>query len=129
MARRRPGRRHRPAGAAGLSVSGGTPAVHTVRLEPGDRVLFFTDGVVEERLGSGEQFGEARLRELIEQTTEEELSAPETVRRLSHALMAARAGRTSDDASLLLVEWKSPPRDDELALDIPEASPRGSAKR
>ncbi len=85
--------------------------------------------MVEERLRDGEQFGEARLRELIEQTTAEELSAPETVRRLSHALMAARAGPTSGDASLLLVEWKSPPRDDELAPDIPEASPRGPEQR
>jgi serine phosphatase RsbU (regulator of sigma subunit) len=99
------------------------PAVSSVRLEPGDRVLFFTDGVVEERLPGGEQFGEARLRELIEQTTADGLSAAETVRRLSHALMAARDGRTSDDASLLLLEWKGPPRDDELDPGIPEAVP------
>jgi hypothetical protein len=85
--------------------------------------------VVEERLVDGAQFGEARLRELIEQTTAEELSAAEAVRRLSHALMAARAGRTSDDASLLLVEWKSPPWDDELAPDIPEASLLGAEVR
>ena len=112
-----------------IGFGGAAPAVHTVQLEPGDRLLFFTDGVVEERLDDGEQFGEARLRELIERTTDQELSAPETVRRLSHALMAARTGRTSDDASLLLVEWKAPPRDDELAPDIPEASPRGAEKR
>jgi hypothetical protein len=107
-----------------IGFGGAAPAVHTVHLEPGDRLLFATDGVVEERLGDGEQFGERRLRELIEQTTAEALAAPETVRRLSHALMAARAGRTSDDATLLLVEWRSPPREDELAPDIPEASPR-----
>ncbi len=95
----------------------------SVQLEPGDRVLFFTDGVVEERLSGGEQFGEARLRELLEQTTAEGLAAAETVRRLSHALMAARDGRTSDDASLLLLEWKAPPREDELDPGVPEASP------
>ena len=27
------------------------------------------------------------------------------------------------DASLLLVEWKNPPRDDELAPDVPESEP------
>ncbi|MGY1667882.1 PP2C family protein-serine/threonine phosphatase [Geodermatophilus sp. SYSU D00696] len=118
------GRASRPIGFGSAD-----PEVHTVGLEPGDRVLFFTDGVVEERLDGGEQFGEARLRELIEATTSEGLAAPETVRRLSHALMAARAGRTSDDATLLLVEWKAPPRDDELAPDIPEASPTGSDSR
>ena len=47
------------------------------------------------------------------------------MRRLSHALMAARSDRTSDDASLLLLEWKCPPRDDELDRDIPEATPTG----
>jgi serine/threonine protein phosphatase PrpC len=106
-----------------VGFGGGRPQVSTVTLEPGDRVLFFTDGVVEERLTGGEQFGEQRLRELIEETTAQELGAAETTRRLSHALMAARDGRTSDDASLLLVEWKGPPRDDELARDIPEATP------
>uniref|UniRef100_UPI00300B23AA PP2C family protein-serine/threonine phosphatase n=1 Tax=Geodermatophilus sp. FMUSA9-8 TaxID=3120155 RepID=UPI00300B23AA len=109
-----------------IGYGGGASDEHSVTLEPGDRVLFFTDGVVEERLDDGEQFGEDRLRELLERTSAEGVSAPETVRRLSHALKAARAGRTSDDASLLLVEWKAPPRDDELAPDIPEASPTGS---
>ncbi|MGY1601562.1 PP2C family protein-serine/threonine phosphatase [Geodermatophilus sp. SYSU D00815] len=104
------------------------PRVRSARLEPGDRVLFFTDGVVEERVG-GEQFGEERLREVIERTTTAGLPAAESVRQLSHALMAARRGRTSDDASLLLVEWKRPPRDDELAPDVPEAKPEGVRSR
>jgi hypothetical protein len=109
---------------------GGEPQLRSVQLEPGDRVLLFTDGVVEERVGGGEQFGEARLRELLETTAAEGLPASETLRRLSHALMAAREGRTTDDASLLLVEWKGPPPDDELSPDLPEASPtRGGAGR
>jgi serine phosphatase RsbU (regulator of sigma subunit) len=112
-----------------VGFGGAAPSVQSVRLEPGDRVLLFTDGVVEERLGGGEQFGEARLRGLLEETTREGLPAAETVRRLSHALMAARHGRTSDDASLLLLEWKGPPRDDELARDIPEATPTGEGTR
>jgi hypothetical protein len=106
-----------------VGFGAGTPVVQTAQLEPGDRVLFFTDGVVEERLSGGEQFGEERLRDLIEQTTAADLTCAETVRRLSHALMAARSGRTSDDASLLLLEWKGPPREDELDRDIPEATP------
>jgi serine phosphatase RsbU (regulator of sigma subunit) len=108
-----------------VGFGAGIPVVHTAQLEPGDRVLFFTDGVVEERLAGGEQFGEERLRDLIEQTTAADLTCAETVRRLSHALMAARSGRTSDDASLLLLEWKGPPREDELDRDIPEATPAG----
>jgi serine phosphatase RsbU (regulator of sigma subunit) len=111
-----------------VGLGDGVARVHTARLEPGDRVLFFTDGVVEERV-SGEQFGEARLREVIEETTSEGLAAAESVRRLSHALMAARRGMTSDDASLLLVEWRCPPRDDELARDVPEARPDDTGAR
>ncbi len=108
-----------------VGFGGATPVVQTAQLEPGDRVLFFTDGVVEERLPGGEQFGEERLRDLIEKTTAADLNCAESVRRLSHALMAARSGRTSDDASLLLLEWKRPPREDELDRDIPEATPPG----
>jgi serine phosphatase RsbU (regulator of sigma subunit) len=108
-----------------VGFGAGAPLVQTAQLEPGDRVLFFTDGVVEERLPGGEQFGEERLRVLIEQTTAADLTCAESVRRLSHALMAARSGRTSDDASLLLLEWKGPAREDELDRDIPEATPTG----
>ncbi|QXG74369.1 serine/threonine-protein phosphatase [Modestobacter sp. L9-4] len=100
----------RPVGLGGVA-----PQVSTVQLEPGDRVLFFTDGVVEERLADGAQFGEERLREFVEQANTDDVSVAETVRLLSHALMEARGGQTSDDASLLLVEWRGPPRDDELA--------------
>jgi hypothetical protein len=37
--------------------------------------------------------------------------------------MAARQGRTSGDASSLLVEGKGPPPGDELPPDLPEATP------
>jgi Stage II sporulation protein E (SpoIIE) len=104
---------------------GGRPVVESIKLQPGDRVLMFTDGVVEERLDGGEQFGEARLRRMLEQTSGQRLPAGEAVRQLSHALMAARHGRTSDDASLLLVEWKGPPPGDELSPDLPESTPTG----
>lgn len=112
-----------------VGFGGAVARVMTARLEPGDRVLVFTDGVIEERLEGGEQFGEARLRHLLEQTSGERLPAAETVRRLSHALMAARYGRTSDDASLLLIEFKAAPEDDELAIDIPEADSTGRGNR
>jgi serine phosphatase RsbU (regulator of sigma subunit) len=108
-----------------VGFGGATPSVQTVQLAPGDRVLFFTDGVVEERLEDGGQFGEVRLGELVEQSGSDGLGVAETVRLLSHTLMAARGGRTSDDASLLLVEWRGPPRDDELARGILGGLPAG----
>lgn len=108
-----------------VGFGGATPSVQTVQLAPGDRVLFFTDGVVEERLEDGGQFGEARLQELVQRSGSDGLGVAETVRLLSHTLMAARGGRTSDDASLLLVEWRGPPRDDELARGILGGLPAG----
>ena len=108
-----------------VGFGGATPSVQTVQLAPGDRVLFFTDGVVEERLEDGGQFGEARLSEVVERSGADGLGVAETVRLLSHTLMAARGGRTSDDASLLLVEWRGPPRDDELARGILGGLPAG----
>ncbi len=104
----------------------GEPDVHTISLQQHDRVLFFTDGVVEERLPDGVQFGEQRLREVIEDNALHRLPVAETVRLLSHALLRGRGGRTSDDASLLMVEWSGPPRDDELARDRVGALPAGT---
>jgi len=98
-----------------VGFGGGTPVVQSVQLEPGDRVLFFTDGVVEERMGGGEQYGEDRMQDLVARAGGDELGVPETVRRLSHALMRGRGG-TTDDATLLLVEWTGHDSGDELRL-------------
>jgi hypothetical protein len=111
----------RPAG-----FGDGAAHVHSTTLRPHDRILFFTDGVVEERMPDGVQFGEQRLREFIEDDTLHALPVAETVRLLSHALLRGRGGRTSDDASLLMVEWSGPPRDDELARGLIESFPTGT---
>jgi len=101
-----------------VGFGGATPLVQTRQLEPGDRVLFYTDGVVEERLSSGEQFGEDRLIDLLERAGAEGISPPETIRRLSRALMSGRAGQTSDDATLFLLEWTGPDGEDDLRRDL-----------
>jgi hypothetical protein len=115
------GRVSRPVG-----YGNGEAHVHSVTLRPHDRVLFFTDGVVEERMPDGVQFGEQRLREFIEDNALHALPVAETVRLLSHALLHGRGGQTSDDASLLMVEWSGPPRDDELARNLIGAVPPGT---
>jgi len=89
-----------------IGFGGADPQVSEVRLEPGDRVLLFTDGITEEHLAGGDLFGERRLIELLEEVGQEGGPVQETVRRLSHALKRARGEVTHDDATLFLLEWR-----------------------
>jgi hypothetical protein len=45
----------------------------------GLRVLFFTDGITEESLAGGEQFGDVRLVDHLERTSQSGESVQETV--------------------------------------------------
>lgn len=74
-------------------------------LQPGDRLLIYTDGVTEARATGGEPFGVDRLVDLAERHAADGLPAPETLRRLSHAVGAHQAAPPVDDATLLLMEW------------------------
>jgi sigma-B regulation protein RsbU (phosphoserine phosphatase) len=75
------------------------------RLERGDRILLYTDGITEARDTEGEQFGRDRLARLAEEHDAAGLPAPETLRRLSHAVADHQHGPPVDDATLVLAEW------------------------
>ncbi len=75
------------------------------RLERGDRLLLFTDGVTEARRHGHQPFGENRLIDLVGKHTTAGLPTAETLRRLCHAVMDHSAGPPTDDATLLFVEW------------------------
>lgn len=100
-------------------IGGATPHVSEESLEPGDRVLFFTDGIIEERMSGGEQFGEDRLIDQLERAEQGGGLVQQTVRRLSHALMHERGGATSDDATLFLLEWRNRTTDHLTKIDKP----------
>ena len=89
-----------------VGFGGATPTVAERMLEPGDRVLFFTDGLTEEHIAGGAEFGEARLHQIVERVEAEGVPVQESVRRLSRTLMQARGGSTHDDSTLLMVEWQ-----------------------
>ena len=77
-------------------------------LEPGDRVLLYTDGVVEARSPSGEEFGLSRLVDLVVRESASGLITSEVLRRLVHTCLDFQGGRLRDDATLLLLEWDGP---------------------
>lgn len=79
--------------------------VATTTLEPGDRVLFFTDGVIEGGIRRAEAFGRDRLIELATKASLDELDCDETLRRIGHAVLQHNEFTLRDDATLLLVEW------------------------
>ncbi|MGI8810166.1 MAG: PP2C family protein-serine/threonine phosphatase [Acidimicrobiales bacterium] len=82
--------------------------VAEVALQPGDSVLFLTDGVIEARAPDGSLFGRTRLAELwLEAAATGELPA-EILRRLCHSVLDHQKGRLQDDATLLLVSWTGP---------------------
>ena len=84
---------------------GAAPAeVGDIQLEPGDAVVLFTDGIVEARSAAGE-FGEARLADFIGRALAAGSPPPETLRRLTHAVLDYQSGELQDDASILLLHW------------------------
>jgi serine phosphatase RsbU (regulator of sigma subunit) len=87
-------------------VGGAAPAVATEQLEPGDRLLLFSDGVVEHRNAAGEMFGEERLAERLVRHISEWLPTPEVLRRLNRDLLNIVGPEgPHDDATLVLVHW------------------------
>lgn len=80
-----------------------------IALQPGDRVLLYTDGVVEARSPqTGEEFGLDRLMDLFVRESGSGLLPSEVLRRLVHACLEFQGGRLRDDATLLLLDWTGP---------------------
>ncbi|MFH9085611.1 PP2C family protein-serine/threonine phosphatase [Streptomyces sp. NPDC017673] len=91
-----------PMGAGlGLSV---TTAIE--QLEPGDRLLLYTDGVVEARDRHGTEFGQDRFVDFIRRHHSGRHTLHETLRRLMAAVMEHHDGKLDDDATVLLTEWR-----------------------
>ncbi|MEX2619823.1 MAG: PP2C family protein-serine/threonine phosphatase, partial [Egibacteraceae bacterium] len=89
-----------------VGLGGDAPAVTETNLQPGDRLLLFTDGIVEARSHEGEFFGEEQLVEQVGRELDTGFPAPEAVRRIVRNVIDHQDGRMRDDATLVLVEWK-----------------------
>jgi serine phosphatase RsbU (regulator of sigma subunit) len=91
-----------------LGIGGDVAEVASVSLQRGDRVLFYTDGLTESRSPDRELFGTKRLADLLVRASLEELSVPETARRLARNIVDYSGG-LEDDATLVLIEYHGPP--------------------
>lgn len=89
-----------------VGFGGPEPQMSERKLEPGDRLLCFTDGLTEEHAMGEEQFGEDQLIDWVNQLERTGRGVRAVARSLSHTLKRARGGHTTDDATLLLVEWR-----------------------
>jgi hypothetical protein len=80
--------------------------VHTEQLQPGDRVLFYTDGVTEGHTTGGTPFGVERLGQFVIEHTTAGTPGPEMMRQLNHEIMDHQSGELRDDATVVMVEWE-----------------------
>nr|WP_238419762.1 PP2C family protein-serine/threonine phosphatase [Streptomyces taklimakanensis] len=94
-----------PAGPMGADL--GLP-ITTCReqLQPGDRIVLYTDGITEARDTNGDEFGLDRFTEFVLRHHSGHLTLHETLRRLVHAVLEHHAGKLDDDATVLMVEWR-----------------------
>lgn len=81
-------------------------AVGETRMETGDVLSIFTDGVTEARSGSGDEFGESRLLSVLQQTRELESGA--ILRTIEQAVEEFRASDQPQDDLTMVVARAQP---------------------
>jgi hypothetical protein len=91
-----------------LGLGGECRQVASEALEPGDSVLFFTDGMTEGRSADGEEYGVDRLSQAWEQQSASGQLPDEILRRLVEAVIEFNKGKLRDDATLLELYWYGP---------------------
>lgn len=97
-----------PWGFGWLASGVSSTVVATEALEPGDSVLFYTDGVIEAHMPGKEPFGVERLADLAGQHASDQLDPEEIIRHIVRAVLDQQNDRLADDATLLLVQWHGP---------------------
>ena len=90
-----------------LGLQDRKPVCCETRLEPGDRLVLYTDGITEARSPIGDFFGEQRLADFISAAVAAGDPVPETVRRLMRHVLHHQADQLQDDASIVVLEWRT----------------------
>jgi serine phosphatase RsbU (regulator of sigma subunit)/pSer/pThr/pTyr-binding forkhead associated (FHA) protein len=77
----------------------------TVRFQPGDHLVLFTDGVLEARDASGEEFGDDRLQQLLKENAK--ASAADILQRLNEAINEFSADTPQhDDITMMILGYQ-----------------------
>ena len=96
-----------PLGLHSLSASPTEDTVVEVKLQPGDSLLFYTDGVVDGRNTDGQEFGQERLSDLVERESMSGRHPAEVLRRVVRSVVDHSGAELRDDASLVYLHWDS----------------------
>ena len=89
----------------GMPLFATEPTVVEERLQPGDIVVLYTDGLTEARYRSGTQLGVDGLIEFLRREASADQPPPETLRRLRRALASEDGPILRDDATVLVAHW------------------------
>jgi serine phosphatase RsbU (regulator of sigma subunit) len=84
-----------------LGLKESSYSAETIQLQPGDRLIFYTDGITETRNSEGEEFGAARLIEAA--SCFRALPAAELKEELLNAARRYGNGRFEDDATVIVM--------------------------
>jgi serine phosphatase RsbU (regulator of sigma subunit) len=95
-----------PWGLGSFAALGAETMVATEVLEPGDTVLFYTDGVIEAHRPGDPGFGVERLGDLAGRHASDLLEPEEIVRRIVNAVVEHQDDLLDDDATLVLFRWQ-----------------------
>jgi hypothetical protein len=95
----------------GLGLDPTPPTVAAESLEPGDSLLFYSDGAVDGRISGAGGFGLERLADLAGRSASDQLEPEQIVRQLGLAVLEHHESKLADDVTLLLVHWHGPEGD------------------
>jgi serine phosphatase RsbU (regulator of sigma subunit) len=76
-------------------------------LEPGDSILFYTDGVTDARSTDGGFFGVEGLTRSVTEAFADRVPPAEVMRRLLRSILAHQHGELKDDATAVLLQWRA----------------------
>jgi serine phosphatase RsbU (regulator of sigma subunit) len=80
--------------------------VQPLQLEPGDRLVLLSDGVLEAAPEGGVAYGAGRLEEVLRASRE--VAPYEVARRVVREVIAHRAGDLADDLTVVCLDWRGP---------------------